>query len=88
MAMAYPLFCMKMSDFLKLESLEPHNSLVERGLVVPVDLDGAHKVSGATSRFFRAVSFITARIGMLLHYIGHCHSLRHPSRECGGGRQG
>ena len=43
MAMAYPLYCMKMSDFLKLESLEPHNSLVERGLVVPVDLDGAHK---------------------------------------------
>ena len=43
MEVQYPMHCMKMADFLALESLEPHNGLVERGLVVPLDLSGAHK---------------------------------------------
>ena len=34
---------MKMADFLALETLEPHNKLLEEGKVVPMDLDGAHK---------------------------------------------
>ena len=38
--MEYPLYAMRMLDFLALETLRPHNGLVEEGLVVPLDLDG------------------------------------------------
>ena len=40
--MEYPLYAMRMLDFLALETLRPHNGLVEEGLVVPLDLDGEH----------------------------------------------
>ena len=43
MDMQYPMHCMKMADFLELKTLDAHNGLVERGLVVPMDFDGAHK---------------------------------------------
>ena len=43
MEMRYPMHCMKMSDFLALKNLDAHNGLVERGLVVPLDLDGMHQ---------------------------------------------
>jgi hypothetical protein len=39
----YPLYAMKMADFLSLERLEPHNNLLERGLVTALDLDGEHR---------------------------------------------
>ena len=41
----YPLYCMKMSDFLALSALEPHNALRKKGLVVPLDLEGAHQTA-------------------------------------------
>lgn len=47
--MQYPLYCMKMSDFLALDTLLPHNGLRERGLVVPLDLEGEH--AGAHVQF-------------------------------------
>eukprot|EP00927_Polykrikos_kofoidii_P019068 TRINITY_DN18884_c0_g1_i1.p1 TRINITY_DN18884_c0_g1~~TRINITY_DN18884_c0_g1_i1.p1 ORF type:complete len:618 (+),score=71.75 TRINITY_DN18884_c0_g1_i1:244-2097(+) len=34
---AFPLFAMRISDFLELEKLEPHNELRRRRLVVPID---------------------------------------------------
>ena len=37
MDMQYPMHCMKMADFLELKTLDPHNGLVERGLVVPME---------------------------------------------------
>ena len=49
MDMQYPMHCMKMADFLELKTLDAHNGLVERGLVVPMDFDGAHK--GAQVQF-------------------------------------
>ena len=39
----FPVHAMKMSDFLALEKLEPHNDLVNKGLVRPLDLAGADK---------------------------------------------
>ena len=42
MVARYPLHCMKMADFLALDTLEPHNKLLEQGKVVPMDLEGAH----------------------------------------------
>ena len=39
----YPLHCMRVADFLDLTTLDTHNSLIERGLVVPLDLDGEHE---------------------------------------------
>ena len=49
MEMQYPMHCMKMADFLELKTLDAHNGLVERGLVVPMDFDGVHK--GAQVQF-------------------------------------
>jgi hypothetical protein len=43
MEMKYPLYAMKMEDFMALERLEPHNTLLDRGLVTALDLDGEHK---------------------------------------------
>ena len=39
----FPVHAMKMSDFLALEKLEPHNDLVKKGLVRPLDFAGADK---------------------------------------------
>ena len=39
----FPVHAMKMSDFLALEKLEPHNDLVNKGLVRPLDFAGADK---------------------------------------------
>ena len=39
---AFPLHAIRMKDFLLLQTLEPHNTLVEKGLVVPVDFAGEH----------------------------------------------
>ena len=39
----FPVHAMKMSDFLALERLEPHNVLVEKGLVRPLDFAGADR---------------------------------------------
>jgi hypothetical protein len=39
----FPLHAMRMHDFLTLKRLEPHNTLVEQGLVVPVDFEGEHR---------------------------------------------
>ena len=39
MVARYPLHCMKMADFLALDTLEPHNKLLEQGKVVPMDLE-------------------------------------------------
>ena len=38
----YPLYAMKMADFLKLDTLRDHNSLRADGLVVALDFDGEH----------------------------------------------
>ena len=41
--MAFPLYAMRMADFLTLDDLLPHNELRAKGLVVPLDIDGVHK---------------------------------------------
>ena len=39
----YPLYAMKMQDFLQLETLRDHNSLRKDGLVVALELEGKHQ---------------------------------------------
>ena len=39
----FPAHAMKMSDFLTLKKLEPHNVLVKKGLVRPLDFTGADR---------------------------------------------
>lgn len=39
----FPLYAMRMRDFLELTRLEPHNTLAAKGLVVPVDFSGEHR---------------------------------------------
>ena len=39
----FPLHAMKVADFLKLDTLRPHNALKAEGLVVALDFDGEHK---------------------------------------------
>jgi hypothetical protein len=41
--LGFPLYAMRMRDFLALERLEPHNTLVAGGLVVDVDFSGKHR---------------------------------------------
>ena len=46
---AFPLHAMRMTDFLALERLQPHNELLAKGLVVPLDFKGEH--AGAILNF-------------------------------------
>ena len=39
----FPLYAMRMRDFLELTRLEPHNTLAAKSLVVPVDFAGEHR---------------------------------------------
>ena len=41
--MTFPLYAMRMANFLEMKELLPHNELRKKGLVVPLDLDGIHK---------------------------------------------
>ena len=40
---AYPMYAMRVVDFLALERMLPHQELQARGLVVPLDMDAEHE---------------------------------------------
>jgi hypothetical protein len=39
----YPMYAMRVADFLALERMLPHQELQARGLVVPLDMDAEHE---------------------------------------------
>ena len=45
----FPLYAMRMRDFLELTRLEPHNTLAAKGLVVPVGFRAGTAASASTS---------------------------------------
>ena len=49
LSMEYPLYAMRMSDFLSMTELHTHNTLRHRGIVVPLDFAGEH--AGAQINF-------------------------------------